>query len=380
MEQNSSSGNTGPHSIFISYKREDSEVARALRQALRAEGLSVWWDEELRSGDRWADTIDTVLGAADAVVVLWSALSAQSDWVRYEAAVAKFRGTLAHARIDGAKIPIPFQSIHSADLSRWNYREDDPAFRKLLETLNAIRRRQQRKAHLTRLVRWGGVGLILLLSVFAIWMARARPFSTRIAPIAVLPPQATELKGVDVHEVQGSEQGKLGADPESKVTGHPAGLVKSPERGEEEVIEKLDIEIGARLTAVEAAINSLAHVNWLDGDSNTGEGNSLRFAGQNISGLIYLLDHSRGTFPDFKDDSFTSLLVALRSKVKPKERAALDRVLAEYRELSQFCNGLPTYEDVKRKMSREDVAKTLLDIDKKISAMTLDRWKAKNPS
>ncbi len=44
--------------VFLSYAHEDSDVARAIAEALRAEGIAVWFDESaLRGGDAWDASI-----------------------------------------------------------------------------------------------------------------------------------------------------------------------------------------------------------------------------------------------------------------------------------------------------------------------------------
>jgi TolB-like protein/Tfp pilus assembly protein PilF len=49
---------SGGRTLFLSYAREDAEAARRIAEALRAEGLDVWFDaNELRGGDVWAQTI-----------------------------------------------------------------------------------------------------------------------------------------------------------------------------------------------------------------------------------------------------------------------------------------------------------------------------------
>ena len=45
---------TPPAAVFLSYSREDSDVARRLADALRAFGMEVWfYQNELRGGDAW---------------------------------------------------------------------------------------------------------------------------------------------------------------------------------------------------------------------------------------------------------------------------------------------------------------------------------------
>jgi len=127
------------NTIFVSYKRTDLDKAQRLRQALRAEGLNVWWDEELRSGEHWAVSINSVLKKVYAVVVLWSSESVKSDWVRYEAAIGSYRNLLTHALIDNVELPEPFRSIHVADLSNWEGNEDDKHFLRLVNSINKFR-------------------------------------------------------------------------------------------------------------------------------------------------------------------------------------------------------------------------------------------------
>src|SRR5207302_2019811 len=50
--------------VFISYKAEDRRRVKPLVEALQADGLSVWWDEQIGAGDAWRDTIEQQLGGA----------------------------------------------------------------------------------------------------------------------------------------------------------------------------------------------------------------------------------------------------------------------------------------------------------------------------
>ena len=123
--------------VFISYKREQQEIASAVRLALKASGFKVWWDEELQAGGKWDQKIDEALMNAQAIVVLWSEKSVMSEWVRHEASTGKIQGILTHARIDETVIPEPFQSIQEVNLTGWNYREDAPEFMKLVRAIKS---------------------------------------------------------------------------------------------------------------------------------------------------------------------------------------------------------------------------------------------------
>ena len=73
--------------IFLSYNREDAAIAQTFADAFTREGLSVWWDQTLRSGETYDQVTEAALRGAQAVVVLWSPRSVASHWVRSEATI-----------------------------------------------------------------------------------------------------------------------------------------------------------------------------------------------------------------------------------------------------------------------------------------------------
>ena len=121
--------------VFISYKREDKAFAEALARRLAAGGLNVWWDIDLLPGDRFADEIMKVIGHAAATVVLWSQRSATSAFVRAEARAALEQSKLIPARLDEVVPPLPFNDLHTLDLSGWDGSESDPRLKTLLEAV-----------------------------------------------------------------------------------------------------------------------------------------------------------------------------------------------------------------------------------------------------
>ena len=124
--------------IFISYKREDAKLALMLRQALRAEGFNVWWDEDLQTGEQWEERIDQALISSEAIVVIWSSKSINSEWVKHEASIGKIRGILTHSLFEGCEAPAFFKSIHAIDLSDWDGQENDHGFVKLVGSIRHI--------------------------------------------------------------------------------------------------------------------------------------------------------------------------------------------------------------------------------------------------
>jgi TolB-like protein len=105
--------------VFLSYSREDQATARRFAEGLQGEGLTVWWDQTLRSGETYDRVTERALADARAVVVLWSRASVESKWVRSEATQADRGGTLVPVMIEPCKRPIMFELNQTADLSGW---------------------------------------------------------------------------------------------------------------------------------------------------------------------------------------------------------------------------------------------------------------------
>lgn len=118
--------------VFISYARDDAESARRFAEGFQSAGLSVWWDDALRSGEVFDESIERALREAKAVVVLWSPHSVASRWVRAEATQADRNRTLVPVTIEACQRPIIFELTHTADLSRWRGEADDRAWQSLV--------------------------------------------------------------------------------------------------------------------------------------------------------------------------------------------------------------------------------------------------------
>jgi adenylate cyclase len=117
--------------IFISYARSTADRAQAVAEALRGLGYGVWRDDELPAHRAYAEVIEERLRSAKAVVVMWSAEAAKSQWVRAEANVARAAGTLVQLRLDATVPPLPFNEIQCADLVGWTGDLDAPGWRKV---------------------------------------------------------------------------------------------------------------------------------------------------------------------------------------------------------------------------------------------------------
>ncbi len=71
--------------VFISYAREDLRRAQVLAQALEDLGWLVFFDRTIPPGSSWRESIGRALDEATCIVVGWSQISVDSDWVIEEA-------------------------------------------------------------------------------------------------------------------------------------------------------------------------------------------------------------------------------------------------------------------------------------------------------
>jgi TolB-like protein len=190
---------TGPD-VFLSYNRGNAEFAQRLADALRGEGLDVWWDVLLSGGDAFAQTTEQALETAGAVVVLWSAEAIQSHWVRDEATRGRDRGRLVPVSIDGTQPPLGFRQIQYLDLSGWKGNRADPRLDGLIKAIrsaasgpheqaafNAPPTQRPGTASRRGALMIGGGAVTLLAGGIGVWKAGLLGNLTRANSVAVLP-------------------------------------------------------------------------------------------------------------------------------------------------------------------------------------------------
>jgi hypothetical protein len=124
--------------VFISYRKADRAKAEALARALRVENLDVWWDVALETGETFDQKIQAVLEKCKAVIVLWSKESVKSEWVRAESSIGRERGILVPVMIQHVNIPVPFNLLHTADLTGWHGDRADPTYRDVVREVKSL--------------------------------------------------------------------------------------------------------------------------------------------------------------------------------------------------------------------------------------------------
>ncbi|MEJ7777908.1 MAG: TIR domain-containing protein [Sphingomicrobium sp.] len=247
--------------VFISYSRQDEGVARRVAKALAAAGHDVWWDAELPAHRAYSDVIETNLKDAKAVVVLWSAAAAQSQWVRAEADFARAAGKLVQARLDGTLPPMPFNQIQCAELKGWRGSATHPGWAKLTASVTALVSGQHPPVSprvsapvawwAARQARWlaAAAAALLLLAFFLVPYIMGRGETERPV-VAVLPFESLDSR--DESLVAG-----IWEDTRQAIGRNPQLLVLGPNTAEE--IAEKDGEGVSKLAdyLVEASVRSV---------------------------------------------------------------------------------------------------------------------------
>lgn len=103
--------------VFISYRRSDVGVARAMAELLESLGELVFLDvKSIRLGQSWEAAILQAAREANTMLVLWSRNAAASSYIRREWAMASPSCRLIPIRLDGSELPPELASRQALDL------------------------------------------------------------------------------------------------------------------------------------------------------------------------------------------------------------------------------------------------------------------------
>ena len=127
--------------IFISYSRSDRERCTAIRDALHALKVSVWFDVGISAGSSFDREIEREIEAAKALLVLWSQASSESDWVRNEARTGKERSGLIAVQIEPCQLPLEFRSVQAELLPEGAEGTDNPVWLGILGRIGELTNR-----------------------------------------------------------------------------------------------------------------------------------------------------------------------------------------------------------------------------------------------
>jgi PDZ domain/TIR domain len=89
-------------------------------------------------GKSFDEVIEKALSEAKCVIVLWSAISVASEWVRNEASEGRRRGILVPVFLEQVDAPLAFRLLNGANLSDWQPNSPHVEFDKLTERVTEL--------------------------------------------------------------------------------------------------------------------------------------------------------------------------------------------------------------------------------------------------
>ena len=118
--------------IFLSYASEDVAKAEVLAKALERQGWCVFWDRQsIHAGQDFDEVIEDAIDAAKCMIVLWSAVSKKSHYVRDEARLGRDKKILVPVRIEQVEPPMGFGSLHTENFTAWDQQANSKEFGRL---------------------------------------------------------------------------------------------------------------------------------------------------------------------------------------------------------------------------------------------------------
>ena len=133
--------------VFISYADSDREVAQRMTQSLKADGLSVWSDEdEVFPGDNWAAKVAQGVEEADAIVALLTPEALHSRSVRSDINYALGKKALKDKLIPvwlseedvAQQESFPWILRHLQMIQLPNSEQHEAGFKRIAEALQAV--------------------------------------------------------------------------------------------------------------------------------------------------------------------------------------------------------------------------------------------------
>ncbi len=284
--------------VFLSYARPNLKDAKRIAELLRAGGASVWYDENLPAHRPYTDVISEQLDAASAVLVLWTAESAASHWVRSEANRALQTGRLIQLRLDDARLPMPFDQIQCADLRRWKGSRDATGWRMVADSIGALMGEKPPAAALAasrsaydrrHILAGGGAAALVVAGGVSLWLNRQPAISPEAQLLLQKGMDALQANDVLDPEDEGSTAQAIALlkdatrlAPQSEAAWGALALAYAARRRSAQVAERPGLEARGRAAAQAALrldpnepralaalrIMTPVYHNWLDAEQS----------------------------------------------------------------------------------------------------------------
>lgn len=129
--------------VYISHAYSDKPLARKAAETFSNAGLDVWWDAQVLPGDNWAEEHAKALETSQAMVILLSPASMQSQQVRSDLSFALGKQfykdrvvpvlVSSYDLLEYSDVPWVLKGMNAVKLDSFNRPED--AFRQVADRL-----------------------------------------------------------------------------------------------------------------------------------------------------------------------------------------------------------------------------------------------------
>ncbi len=123
--------------IFVSYSPEDRARVEPMVLTLERAGYSVFWDAGVGPVETTTQRVLNELRGSACILVVWTHNSVLDRSTASEALHGLDMGKLVAARYDQAPAQAPFNTMGTIDLDHWAGDPNDPAWRRLVDQVDA---------------------------------------------------------------------------------------------------------------------------------------------------------------------------------------------------------------------------------------------------
>jgi hypothetical protein len=105
-------------SVFLSYSREDLKIIQQLEQELKANGVSIWRDQDkIYGGDKWPKVLGEAIADRDIFLLAWSINSSTSHFVEFEWTTAiALKKHVVPCLLDSTTLPPFLAAVHGVPI------------------------------------------------------------------------------------------------------------------------------------------------------------------------------------------------------------------------------------------------------------------------